>query len=267
MLGDRPAQGEGAQGVDGDGDRVDPRERLQPAGHARHRDEGRGGEHQREHPDEPGRLGRLDVAHRQADEGRDPGEGQPERQGQGDRADRGHEAGVEAEPDQGADDQHQQDHEQVADGVGQGAAGEHGRAGHGQGAEPVDHAPRHVLGQGDAGLGGAEDHRLDQDPGHQEVDVVLDPRHLDGAAEHVGEQQHEHDRLDGREQQQGRDADVAVEVAPGHGGGVGEGPAQRAPGGGAGGHGAHALLLAGRRPRPRGGPPEPWSSPASASAT
>src|SRR5829696_6057634 len=131
---------------------------------------------------------------------------------------------------------------------------------------PASTAER-AIGQGDASLGGAEDHRLDKDPGHQEVDVVLDPRHLDGAAEHVGEQQHEHDRLDGREQQQGRDADVAVEVAPGHGGGVGEGPAQRAPGGGAGGHGGHALLLAGRRPRPRGGPPRPWSSPASASAT
>ena len=39
---------------------------------------------------------------------------------------------LEAEPDQEADHQHQHDDEQVADGVGEGAPGEDGRAGHGR---------------------------------------------------------------------------------------------------------------------------------------
>src|SRR5207302_1937987 len=75
------------------------------------------------------------------------------------------------------------------------------------------------------GLGGAEYHRLDHDPGHQEVDVVHPRRQgpLDGPAEHVGEQEHEHHRLHGREHDEVGHPQVLDEVAPGDGHGVGRG--------------------------------------------
>ena len=65
------------------------------------------------------------------------------------------------------------------------------------------------------------DHRLHEDARHQVVDVVV-PGIVDGPAEHVAEQQHEHDRLHAREEDRLRDARVVDEVALGHGDGVGE---------------------------------------------
>ena len=63
---------------------------------------------------------------------------------------------MEAEPDRGADGDHQGEHEQVADGVGGGAAGQDAQPAIGQRAEPVDHPGGQVFGDGHAGLGGAE---------------------------------------------------------------------------------------------------------------
>src|SRR5205814_808272 len=53
----------------------------------------------------------------------------------------------------------------------------------------------------DRGDPGAEGHGLGEDPGHQ-VFAVVHPGKFDRAPEHVREQQHEHDRLDGAEDQQ-----------------------------------------------------------------
>ena len=47
---------------------------------------------------------------------------------------------------------------------------------------------------------------------------------MDGAAEDIGEQQHEHDRLDGGEEERLGDARVGEQVALGHGDGVGHRP-------------------------------------------
>ena len=82
-----------------------------------------------------------------------------------------------------------------------------------------------VLGEPERRDEAAEGHRLDDDPRNQEVDVVVARRH-DRAAEHVDEQQHEHDRLHREgEQQVGRARDPH-EVAPGEHQRVGDGVAQ-----------------------------------------
>ena len=86
------------------------------------------------------------------------------------------------------------------------------RARHRQRAEAVDQPLLQVLGEPERGHEAAERHRLDDDPGHQEVDVVV-ARRLDRAAEDVDEEQHEHDRLDGEADQQvglARDAQEAA---------------------------------------------------------
>jgi ABC-type Zn2+ transport system substrate-binding protein/surface adhesin len=84
-------------------------------------------------------------------------------------------------------------------------------------AEAVDDPALEVLGQADSGLRCAEGHGLHEDAGQQEVDVLhpLRERPLHRAAEHVGEQQHEHDRLDGREDQQLWLANEMAQVAAG----------------------------------------------------
>ena len=51
----------------------------------------------------------------------------------------------------------------------------------------------HVVGDADGGRRGRERERLREDARHQEFLVVLTIRQRDRAAEHVGEQQHEHD--------------------------------------------------------------------------
>src|SRR4029079_5635243 len=66
---------------------------------------------------------------------------------------------------------------------------------HRQRAEAVDQPLLDVLGQAERGDEPAEGDRLDDDPRHQEVDV-LEARGLDRAAEDEHEQQHEHDGLD-----------------------------------------------------------------------
>src|SRR5215470_4697590 len=169
---DGAALGEGPDGVGGPGDGLDVGEGLQPAGHAADRDEDRAGEHQREDEQEPGELRALRVGDGEPNEGEHPRQGVSEQQGDQDGGHGGPEAVVEAEADGDADDDHQQYHEDVAGQIGDGSPGEHGRAGHGQGPEPVDDAVLHVLGQADRGGGGAEYDRLHDDAGHQEVHVA-----------------------------------------------------------------------------------------------
>ena len=113
------------------------------------------------------------------------------------------------------------------DHVGERPPGEHGRPRHRQRSEPVDEPLREVLGQPEGRHEPAEGDVLHDDPGDQEVDVVV-ARRADRPAEHVGEQQHEHDRLDrGADQQVGR-AREAHEVALGDDERVGDDPAPHA---------------------------------------
>ena len=124
-----------------------------------------------------------------------------------------------------------------------------------------------VLRHAGAGDGGAEDHRLGEDPGDEELAVgagsTCPARQRDRPAEHVGEQQDEHDRADDRADQQVGDPLDLDEVAPGDGpavaerleraGGTGPLAGRRQPGpGGVGGAvrcscgGSSGLLVLGR---------------------
>ena len=124
------------------------------------------------------------------------------------------------EADGEADREHHHEGEQVAGGVRHRAADEHRRVVHRQRPQPVDDALAQVLGDADAGERRVEHHGLGEDARHEvlHVGVVGHPRDLDRAAEHVDEQQHEHDRLDGGEDQQlgvaGHGPQVAHRLGP-----------------------------------------------------
>src|SRR5918994_948802 len=115
------------------------------------------------------------------------------------------EAGGEAEADQDSDREHDHELDHVRPDVRHDPARDHGRPPHRERPEPVDQALLEVLGEPERGHEAAEDHRLDDDPGYQEVHVIEIPG-VDRAAEDVHEQQHEHDRLD-------READQEVGLA------------------------------------------------------
>ena len=136
--------------------------------------------------------------------------------------------GVDAPTDQEAHAGHEQHHEHVAHEVGERAADEHRRARHRQRPEPLDEALLEILGEADAGGERAEHDGLDEDAGHQEVDVVVDAGHLDRAAEDVAEHQHEDDRLDRREHEELRVAAQVQQVAPRHRERVGDRPGRGA---------------------------------------
>ena len=94
---------------------------------------------------------------------------------------------------------------------------------HRQRPEPVDQALLQVVGEARPGDRAPEDHRLREDPGQQELRVADVARHVDRAAEHVAEQQHEHDRRQRREDDQvGHPLDLD-QVAPGDRQAVGDG--------------------------------------------
>ena len=65
----------------------------------------------------------------------------------------------------------------------------------GQRSESLDDPLLDVVGQPGSGDGRSEDDGLDEDAGEEEL-AIGHPRQLDGASKDVGEQQHEHDRLD-----------------------------------------------------------------------
>ena len=110
---------------------------------------------------------------------------------------------------------------------GERATGEDSRTRHRERAEAINQALVHVFVEPDRGHEAAEGDVLDDDPGDQEVRVVV-AGDVDRAAEHVAEQQHEHDRLDREcEQQLGR-ARQADQVPLGDHRGVGDGPSQAA---------------------------------------
>ena len=111
------------------------------------------------------------------------------------------------ESDEESDSQHDDNREQVAYQIGHGTARNHRRRRHRKRAEPVDQPTLHILGQPDGCDDAAEGDGLHEDPRH-EVVHVLSARHLDGAAEDIAEQHHEHHRLD-------RDKDNQLRLPPG----------------------------------------------------
>src|SRR3984957_2940074 len=229
---DDPAGGgstdhEGAAGADGDAHRLVGGESLQPARHGRHRDEGRGGEGEREEDREGDDLGHLAVRGGQPDDREPPRKGVGEQEDDPDPGQVGEDTGGGTEPDEEPDDGDDDHGQDVPAQVGRGAAGQHRGPGHGQGPEPLDEALLQVLGQSDAGLHRAEGHRLHEDPRHQVVHVA-GAGDVDGPAEHVAEQQHEHDGLHGGEEQGLGDPGVAEDVPLGDGQRVRDGPADPA---------------------------------------
>ena len=90
------------------------------------------------------------------------------------------------------------DRQQRADQARDGVAAEHRAARDRQRAEAVDRAVACGRGRAPSPRRSAEHDRLGEDPAHQELPVAAAAGHADRAAEHVGEQQHEHDRLDRR---------------------------------------------------------------------
>src|SRR5579884_784498 len=222
LAGGGSTQHEGAGGVDDVAHRLVAGEGLQPAGHGGDGDEGRRGEGEGEDRRERHDLGRLAVRSRQPDDGEAPrhGEGPQHQHAHGTEEAEG--AGG-AEPDGEADGGHDDDDEQVAAHVGHRAARQHRRACHRQGTEALDQTLVQVLGQAHAGAHRAEGDGLHEDAGHHVVDVV-EAGDLDGPAEHVAEQQHEHDRLHRQEEQRLRRSGVADQVALGDGQSVDQGP-------------------------------------------
>ncbi len=110
---------------------------------------------------------------------------------------------VEAEADRVADPDHQRDDHDVAHEVRQRPAEQHRGPRHRHRAKAVDDAALEILRQSDRCLRGSKGDRLHEDAGQQEVDVgdPVGECALHSAAKHIHEQQHEHDRLDGREDQ------------------------------------------------------------------
>ena len=113
------------------------------------------------------------------------------------------------------DDDH--DRDGVGHHRGQHVPPQHRRPRDRHGVEPFEDAALHVVEQPEAGVGDAAGDRDEQDAGHQVVGVVAGAG-LDGAAEHVAEQQHERDRHD-------RDGDDGVHAA----GDVPDGTAEHSP--------------------------------------
>ena len=190
-------------------------ETLQPAGHRGNGHEGRGREEQGEDQGEDHDLRRLGVGRRQPDEGEPPAQRIGEQQDQQHSAQEQCDVGPDAEAHGVPDGGDQRDHEDVADHVRAGAAGQDGRSAHRKGTETLDQTLVQVLGEPDGRAHGAEDDRLHEDARHQELDVVA-ARDVDGPAEDVGEEQHEHDGLQrGEEECLGRPGECE-EVAPRH---------------------------------------------------
>ena len=81
-------------------------------------------------------------------------------------------------------------------------------------AKAIDDALGHVVRRRDAGADHPERQRLADDP-REHVVLVADPRHVDRRAEHVQEQQDEHDRLDRHVEQPLGHARDRAQAAPG----------------------------------------------------
>ena len=135
-----------------------------------------------------------------------------------------HHALGEPEADRVANPHDDQDREEHPHGVGDQAAGQHGRARHRHRPQPVDDALLQLLCQCDGRAEARERRGLADDPRHQVVDVPARHVHRDRAAEDVAEHQHEHHGLDHGEHDVGGHPKPDQQVAPGDGESVDRGP-------------------------------------------
>src|SRR5918996_1525543 len=173
--------------------RVPLRERLERPGEPVGVNERVGDERHREDEHERGVVDHLDRRHLEADIRHDPRDPKGKREQQQIAAGGLDHAGVDAPPDDEAGRRHEHDRRQVVEDVGPGAPDDDRRAGHRQRPEAVDDALGHVLCERRPGERRPEDDRLGEDPGHEELPVGH-TGDLDHRAEHVTEQEHEHDR-------------------------------------------------------------------------
>ena len=121
------------------------------------------------------------------EEREDPGERVAEEQHEEEAEENLTDARREAEAGEEPDREHDHELEDVQPDVSEDPAGDDRRAPHRQRAEAVDQPLLQVVREPERGDEAAEDHRLHDDPRHQEVDVV-EPRNLDRAPEDVQEQ-------------------------------------------------------------------------------
>src|SRR5262245_47123204 len=174
-------------------DGVDVHEGLEPAGHGARLDEDVAGERGRYQQGEAETHDGGRVADEQGGRSPQPGQGEPECDDKGHAGDHARGAAVGPVADDDAEAYHDGGGEQVAAGVAEQAA-EHERAApDGQGAEAVEHACGHVLGEAGAAVHGDSGDAHNQRAGQEGREVVAG-RAADGAAEDVGEQDGEHDR-------------------------------------------------------------------------
>src|ERR671918_471675 len=175
--------------------RVPLGDRAQHPGHGLGGDERAGHERDREQRHERDAGYPLGCGHQAAKQHPHPdhGEGEPDQQQEA--ADRIGDAVADPPTDHQPADRHERDRQEGLDQVGDGMAPEHRTLGDGQRAEPVDSLVLAVVGQRQRHPECGEHDRLGEDATHQELAVVTAAGHVDGAAEHVGEQQREHDRL------------------------------------------------------------------------
>src|SRR6266542_1265748 len=195
-----PAHHQAAEGVGQQRDRVDLHPRLHPAGHGRRRDERTAGEGQREDHREPEDLHFLRLVHQHADQHRQPREAEGEHHQQPEGTERAGKAGLDPEAEDHADPEQDGDRPDLADHVGRDPPGQRRRPRDRQAPEAVEHALGDVGVQRHRGVHAQEQRVLGDDPGQSELEERLG-RPREGAPEHVGEQQHEHQRLEAQVEQ------------------------------------------------------------------
>ena len=193
--GHRAAGEQAALRVGQQGHRVDLDERLQPARHGAGRREQVAAEHEREERDEPEGLHSLRGLHQHADEGRCPAQGQREGEEQQAAGHGGERVGRHPEAQDHPEADGDRDRDEIAHHVAEDGARERRPAGDRQAAEPVEDPAGDVLVEHEPGAQGGEHHGHDEQPGQLVLQVVVRAAVRDGAAENVGEQQQEHDRL------------------------------------------------------------------------
>ena len=140
-------------------------------------------------------------------------------QQQAEGAQHGERPGADAEAQDGADGQQQHHRPGLLGRVGRDPAGQRREPGHGQRTQPVQEPLVQVAAQPDAGVQRGEQRVLHDDAGQREHQVGV-RRAGDGATEHVGEQQQEHDRLDAEVDQLGGVVLDLDQGAPGQGEGL-----------------------------------------------
>ena len=110
--------------------------------------------------------------------------------------------------------EHHHERHRVPRDVADGPPVEHGRRVHRQRTQAFDEALAQIFGDSEAGVDRTEEHGLGEDPRDDELLVAAVAGDTDRSSEHVDEQHHEHDRLQGREHEElgvaGQGAEVSL---------------------------------------------------------